>query len=92
VITRDQAAQIAADILRSKSEARAYEVHRVVTLDEITWRCPRPGYGVSQDIFEDSWIVYLQDKTFVDLKSSTIMVLAQSDGHLAYFGSAYDEG
>jgi hypothetical protein len=92
MITREQAAQIANDILRSKSEAGAYEVHRVVTLDEITWRRPHAGYGVSQDVFEGSWIAYLNDRTFVGLKSSTIMLLTRDAGHLAYFGSACDEG
>jgi hypothetical protein len=92
MITRDQAAQIATDILRSKSEAGRYEVQYVVTVDEITWRRPHSGYGVDRDILEDSWIAYLHDRTFVGLRSSTVLVLARNDGRLIYFGSAHDEG
>jgi hypothetical protein len=91
-ITRNQAAQVAADILRSKSEASTHKVHRVVTLDEISWQRPMPAYGVSKTIFDGNWIVYLADKSFVGLKSSIIMVLEQETGRLLYFGSAHDEG
>lgn len=92
MISREQAAQIATGLLRSKPEASTYEVHSVVTLDEINWQRPTAAYGVGGDIFQSNWIVYLADEEFVGIKASTIMVLARVDGRLLYFGSAHDEG
>jgi hypothetical protein len=92
MITREQAAQIATDVLRFKSEAGTYEVLHVVMLDEVKSRHPVPAYGVSESIFDGNWIVYLHDKKFFGLKSSMIIVLARDAGQLLYFGSANDEG
>jgi hypothetical protein len=49
-------------------------------------------YGVSRDIFNNSWIVYLHRKEIFGLISSAIVVLARESGHVLYFGSANDEG
>ncbi len=92
MITREQAAQMAADVLSAKSESGAYDIHHVVRLDEIRGRRPIPDYGVDRGIFEDNWIVYMAPKAFVGLTASTIMVLDQETGQLLYFGSAHDEG
>jgi hypothetical protein len=91
-ITREQAAQIAADVLRFKSDSDTLKVGKVVTLEEITWAGPYPSYGTSRDIFDNAWIVYVHPKEILGLMSSTIMVISRETGHVIYFGSANDEG
>jgi hypothetical protein len=90
-ITREQAAAIAADNLRWREEARGYQIHLVVRLDEIKGPHPNP-YGPSSQDLHDAWIVYLHDPNFIGLCSSTIMVISRDTGHVTYLGSACDEG
>lgn len=92
MIGREQAAQIAANVVRFRSKAGQYEIYKVVTLEEIGKPGPRPDYGTPRHILQDNWIAYLHDKTFCGIHSSTIMVLARDTGQLLYFGSTNDEG
>lgn len=92
MISREQAAQIAADALRLRSVAGTFDIGKVVTLKEITWRRPSAGYAVGPDIFSNGWIVYLHPKEMRGLTASTIAVVSRETGHVQYFGSANDEG
>ena len=91
-ISREQAAQIAADVLRFKPEFATFDIDKVVTLEEITWASPNPSYGTSRTIFDNSWIVYLRPKELVGLRAGTILVISRDTGRLIYIGSANDEG
>jgi hypothetical protein len=91
-ISREQAKWIAADNLKLRGDPCArMAVTKVVRLNEITYARPH-AYNVPPQAWEDGWIVYMADSTFVGLCSSTVMLISRSTGHMIYFGSANDEG
>lgn len=91
-ITREQAAQIAADVLHFSAERDDYKIGRVVSFDELTG-APPAAYIRSSESIEDCWIAYLERMTFFNgICSSTIMLVSKTTGHMVYFGSAGDEG
>jgi hypothetical protein len=90
-VSREQAAEIAADALHFVAEGTAYDIDSVVTVEEVTGR-PPVAYIASNESIVDCWIIYLKPKRIAGLCPSTIALVSKATGNIVYLGSAGDEG
>jgi hypothetical protein len=92
VINHERASQIAVEKLKFHPQECGYlTVWKVALIDEISRALPNV-YCVGNESMEDCWIIYFDQRHFVGLGSSTIMLVSRTTGAVVYFGSANDEG
>jgi hypothetical protein len=92
MINRAQAAQIAVEQLKLHPQECGYlTVGNVVSIDEIPGARPCVDI-VGNESMDNCWIIYFDRNHFVELDSSTIMLISRTTGAEVYFGSANDEG